>query len=144
MREEKFRVTSGPYWLRVGPTHCPLPDAAEVINGGCEKCNKALAQAATMPGREIEGMHCGYCGHLRRGPVLTPFERLAEAAEHLLAEYGVTEPGAGVDNHEGSAGAALDALYGAWNEYMRAKHGTPDAVFGPEGVAERRANENGI
>jgi hypothetical protein len=66
--------------------------------------------------------------------VLTPFERLAEAAEHLLAEYGVTEPGAGVDIHEGPAGVALDALYGAWNDYMRAKHGTPDAVFEPEGL----------
>jgi hypothetical protein len=29
---------------------------------------------------------------------------------------------------------ALDALYGAWNQYMRAKHGTPDAVFEPEGA----------
>jgi hypothetical protein len=85
----------------------------------------------------ITGIYCGYCGHLRRGSVLTPFERFAEAAEQLLAEYGVTEPGAGVENHEGPAGVALDALYGAWNQYMRAKHGTPDAVFEPEGKEEQ-------
>jgi hypothetical protein len=136
--EERFRLTFLPTWLLVGATDRPFSDAAEVINGGCDKCNKALAQAATMPGFEIEGIYCGHCGRLRRGPVLTPFERLAEAAEHLLAEYGATEPGAGADNHEGPAGAALDALYGAWNQYMRAMHGTPDAVFEPEGMADRR------
>jgi hypothetical protein len=133
MPEEKFRVTSGHYWLLVGATTAPSPDAPEVA-AQCEKCNSALAYAAMMALTISEGIYCGYCGHLRRGPVLTPVERLAEAAELLLAEYGVTEPGAGADNHEGPAGAALDALYGAWNQYMRAKHGTPDAVFEPEGA----------
>jgi hypothetical protein len=133
MREEKFRVTSGYYWLLVGATTSPSPHAPEVV-AGCKECNSALAQAASMALTITEGIYCGHCGHLRRGPVLSPFERLAEAAEHLLAEYGVTELGAGVDNHEGPAGVALDALYGAWNEYMRAKHGTPNAVFEPEGA----------
>jgi hypothetical protein len=136
MREEKFRVTSGHYWLLVGATTTPSPDAPEVA-AQCEKCNSALAQAAMMALTIAEGIYCGHCGRLCRGPVLTPLERLAEAAEHLLAEYGVTEPGAGVDNHEGPAGVALDALYGAWNQYMRAKHGTPDAVFEPEGKVEQ-------
>ena len=133
MREEKFGLTSGHCWLLVGATTSPSPHAPEVV-AGCKECNSALAQAARMALTITEGIYCGYCGHLRRGPVLTPFERLAEAAEHLLAEYGVTEPGAGVDNHEGPAGVALDAPYGAWNEYMRAKHGTPRAVFEPEGA----------
>ena len=136
--KEKFRLIGGnePSWLVVGRALPPLPEEPEVINGGCKECNAALALAAAKGFAITEGVCCGHCGHLRRGPVLTPFERLAEAAEHLLAEYGVTEPGAGADNHEGPAGAALDALYAAWNEYMRAKHGTPDAVFEPEGKEE--------
>jgi len=59
---------------------------------------------------------------------------LASAAEHLLAELGVTEPGAGQDNHEIPVGGMMDALYTAWNNYMRAKHGQPDAIFEPEGA----------
>jgi len=141
MREEKFRVTSGHYWLLVGATTTPSPDAPEVA-AQCEKCNSALAQAAMMALTIAEGIYCGHCGRLRRGPVLTPFERLAEAAEQLLAEYGVTEPGAGSDNQNGPEGLALDALYGAWNQYMRAKHSQPDAVFEPEGKVGE--NENGI
>ncbi len=61
-------------------------------------------------------------------------EALATAAEHLLAELGVTEPGAGRDNHEPPAGALMDALYAAWNQYMRARHSEPDAIFEPEGA----------
>jgi hypothetical protein len=131
---EQSRMTTGNYWLLVGATAPPPPDAPEVANGGCHECNSALALGAPLSVvRSAAGLFCGHCGRLHRGPVLTPPERLAEAAEHLLAEYGVTEPGAGADNHEGPAGVALDALYGAWNQYMRAKHGTPDAVFEPEG-----------
>ena len=58
---------------------------------------------------------------------------LATAAEQLLAELGVTEPGAGRDNHELPAGALMDALYAAWNNYMRARYSKPDAIFEPEG-----------
>jgi hypothetical protein len=58
---------------------------------------------------------------------------LALAAEHLLAELGVTEPGAGQDNHEMPVAGMMDALYTAWNNYMRAKHGQADAIFEPEG-----------
>jgi hypothetical protein len=58
---------------------------------------------------------------------------LALAAERLLAELGVTEPGAGEDNHETPAATLMDNLYEAWNNYMRAKHGQADAIFEPEG-----------
>lgn len=60
-------------------------------------------------------------------------EGLALAAERLLAELGVTEPGAGQDNHEMPVAGMMDALYTAWNNYMRAKHGQADAIFEPEG-----------
>ncbi len=61
-------------------------------------------------------------------------ERLALAAEHLLAELGVTEHGAGQSNHEMPVAGMMDALYTAWNNYMRAKHGQADAIFEPEGA----------
>lgn len=60
-------------------------------------------------------------------------EQLALAAERLLAELGVTEPGAGEDNHETPAATLMDKLYEAWNNYMRARHGQADAIFEPEG-----------
>lgn len=60
-------------------------------------------------------------------------EPLALSAERLLAELGVTEPGAGEDNHEMPVAGLMDKLYEAWNNYMRAKHGQADAIFEPEG-----------
>lgn len=92
--KEKVRLIEGnePSWLVVGRVLPPLPEEPEVINGGCDECNAALALAAAKGFVVTGGVCCGHCGYLRRGPVLTLFERLAEAAEHLLAEYGVTEP----------------------------------------------------
>jgi hypothetical protein len=55
------------------------------------------------------------------------------AVEHLLAEMGVTEPGAGAANHEAPAGELLDAVYAAWNQAMRDEHNDQDAIFEPEG-----------
>lgn len=60
-------------------------------------------------------------------------EPLALSAERLLAELGVTEPGAGDANHEMPVATLMDKLYEAWNNYMRAKHGQPEAIFEPEG-----------
>jgi hypothetical protein len=61
---------------------------------------------------------------------------LMTAVEHLLAEMGVTEPGAGAANHEAPAGELMDKLYDAWNAELRRRHGQPDAIFEPEGHDE--------
>lgn len=58
---------------------------------------------------------------------------LMTAVEHLLAEMGVTEPGAGEANHEAPAGELLDNLYTAWNQAMRDQHNDQNAIFEPEG-----------
>ena len=55
------------------------------------------------------------------------------AVEHLLAELGVTAPGAGTANHEAPAGELMDAVYEAWNAELRRQHDDPEAIFEPEG-----------
>jgi hypothetical protein len=64
---------------------------------------------------------------------------LMTAVEHLLAEMGVTEPGAGAANHEAPAGELMDKLYDAWNGELRRRHGEPDAIFEPEGPQVKTA-----
>jgi hypothetical protein len=58
---------------------------------------------------------------------------LMTAVEHLLAELGITEPGAGAANHEAPAGELMDALYTAWNDELRRQHSDPEAIFEPDG-----------
>ena len=72
-----------------------------------------------------------YCEWLE-ARLLAGYE-VAAAAEGVLAELGVTEPGAGAENHEDPAGILLDHLYDTWNCWMRIWNNTPDAVMEPEG-----------
>ena len=129
---ERYRLT-GSGWILVGATVPPDVSQAELNDSGCEKCRYAAAHAAHTP-FALASIYCAHCGQLRRAPS-TRADRLAMAAEQLLAEFGVTEPGAGLDNHEMPAAALLDSLYTAWNDYMRAKHGQPEAIFEPEGAS---------
>lgn len=60
------------------------------------------------------------------------------AVEGVLAELGVTEPGAAMrnDNHEAPAAILLDYLYDCWNAAMREISETPDAVVEPRGFTD--------
>lgn len=66
---EKYRITPGGCWLLVGATVPPDPDVPEVVNQGCALCDKALDSLSMEQVMAVKGVHCIYCGQIRRSTV---------------------------------------------------------------------------
>lgn len=106
------------------PPHTPeeARKAAELLAG---KANRAL-----MAGWNADRVR--ECWAL---PGHSTMHSLVSAVEGLLAEMGVTEPGAARRNGDIEEPAAIlfDHLYDCWNQVMREVNNVPDAVMYPEG-----------